>query len=222
MSIDLGRVMLVPKGAYDATVAYTRLDIVTSGGSSYMCLVSNTGQPVTNATYWLLLAKAGSDGKPGVDGTPGATGPQGLQGIQGPKGDTGATGPAGPKGDKGDKGATGVQGPAGKDAAISDTGWVNLPIQASGWSGWLKARKRGPEIRFNGELHPSGNAANSLVLSTLPAGMTEIGWAGAPATNDSGTSFTVYISGGSQLLINHIMAGDTSYLRLGGTSFWEQ
>ncbi|ANK63356.1 hypothetical protein AYR56_05415 [Loigolactobacillus backii] len=96
MSIDLGRVMLVPKGAYDATVAYTRLDIVTNGGSSYMCLVNNTGQPVTNATYWLLLAKAGSDGKPGADGTPGVAGKDGAPGVDGKDGEKGATGAPGP------------------------------------------------------------------------------------------------------------------------------
>lgn len=122
MSIDLGRVMLVPKGAYDATVAYTRLDIVTSGGSSYMCLVSNTGQPVTNATYWLLLAKAGSDGKTGAPGSAGAKGDTGLTGPQGPKGDTGVQGPQGLIGAKGDTGAMGPSGPKGDTGATGPKG----------------------------------------------------------------------------------------------------
>lgn len=131
MSVDLGRVMLVPKGVYSVTTAYTRLDIVTSGGSTYLCLVSNTGQPVANETYWMLLAKVGDKGATGATGSTGptgATGPQGPQGVKGASGPTGATGPQGPTGATG---ATGPIGPAGKDAVISDTGWKEC-IVASG------------------------------------------------------------------------------------------
>jgi hypothetical protein len=137
MSVDLGRVMLVPKGAYDAKAAYTRLDIVTSGGNTYLCLVSNTGQAVTDATYWLLLAKAGDKGATGATGPQGQkgdtgpTGPQGEIGKTGPAGPTGATGsqgPAGPTGEKGADGATGPAGPQGKQG-------IQGPVGATGPAG---------------------------------------------------------------------------------------
>lgn len=116
MSVDLGRVMLVPKGAYDAKAAYTRLDIVTSGGNTYLCLVSNTGQAVTDATYWLLLAKAGDKGDTGATGPRGEKGDTGEPGSQGPigaTGATGATGAIGAAGPIGPQGPTGATGPAG-------------------------------------------------------------------------------------------------------------
>lgn len=62
MSVDLGRVMPIPKGEYDSTTAYERLDIVSSNGSSYICLAPNTGQPVTNTDYYMLLAQRGTNG----------------------------------------------------------------------------------------------------------------------------------------------------------------
>ncbi|KRL54942.1 hypothetical protein FC70_GL001745 [Paucilactobacillus oligofermentans DSM 15707 = LMG 22743] len=64
---------------------------------------------MTDATYWLLLAKAGSEGKPGD------TGPQGPKGDKGDPGPAGSTGPIGPQGQQGEKGDTGADGVAGKD-----------------------------------------------------------------------------------------------------------
>lgn len=260
---DLGRVMPVAQGAYNATKAYVPLDIVSYNGGSYICLAANTGNAPTDMTYWQTLAMRGSDGPAGPAGKDGATGakgdtgatgpkgdtgaqgPQGLQGIQGPigktgatgatgpqgvqgiKGDTGPTGPQGPAGPKGDtgptgpKGDTGAQGPAGNDAVISDTGWISLPILASGWGGWLKVRKRGPEVRFDGELHTSPTEASNLVISTLPAGFTTISFNVAPAVNDYGTSFAMSIDG-LNFKISHHGANDPSFIRLNGTSFWEQ
>lgn len=111
--------MPVLKGEYDATVAYTRLDIVTNSGSSYVCLVDNTGQAVTNATYWQALAIKGGTGSTG------ATGPKGEKGdtgAVGPKGDTGIQGPIGKTGEKGDTGATGDVGPIGATGPTGKTG----------------------------------------------------------------------------------------------------
>lgn len=60
MSIyDLGRVTPVLKGAYNALTSYTRLDIVTQSGSSYICKEDSLGNDPTNTTYWALLAQAG-------------------------------------------------------------------------------------------------------------------------------------------------------------------
>ena len=103
----------------------------------------------------------------------------------------------------------------------SDTGWIPLVIQAGGWSGGIAVRKIGQEIRLRGELHPSGAAANNLVFTTLPAGMTTLAWVGAAAINDYGKSFAVVMQDGQKISVNNIVAGDTSTIRLNGTSFWE-
>lgn len=107
------------KGAWSSTVAYVNdsnyIDLVTSGGNTYACKVSNTNQAVTNTTYWELIAQKGNTGATGPQGAKGATGATGATGPQGPKGDTGATGPQGPQGAKGATGATGATGPKGAD-----------------------------------------------------------------------------------------------------------
>lgn len=82
--IQLGKVMLTPKGEYDSTKTYTRLDAITYKGSSYVCLADTSDTPPT--ANWQLLAD---------------------------KGATGDVGPQGPKGDKGDTGPVGQQGPQG-------------------------------------------------------------------------------------------------------------
>lgn len=92
-------------GAWSSSTSYVNnssyIDVVTSGGSTYACKVSNTNQAVTNTSYWTLIASKGDKGNTGDKGATGSQGPQGIQGIQGVKGD------------KGDKGATGSQGPKG-------------------------------------------------------------------------------------------------------------
>ena len=50
------------RGAYDPAAAYAANDGVSSGGSSYICLAATTGNAPPNATYWGLLAQAGSGG----------------------------------------------------------------------------------------------------------------------------------------------------------------
>lgn len=95
------------KGAWSSSVAYVNdgsyIDLVTSGGNTYACKVSNTNVAVTDTNKWELIA---SKGATGAQGAKGDTGNQGPQGVQGPKGDTGAQGP---------KGDMGPQGPAGAD-----------------------------------------------------------------------------------------------------------
>lgn len=66
------------KGAWSSSVAYVNdgsyIDLVTSGGNTYACKVSNTNVAVTDTSKWELIASKG------------ATGAQGIQGIQGVKG----------------------------------------------------------------------------------------------------------------------------------------
>jgi len=66
------------RGAWSASVIYSVLDVVTSGGSSYLARAASHGKsPSTNPTYWSLLAARG------------ATGPQGPTGPRGPAGASG-------------------------------------------------------------------------------------------------------------------------------------
>lgn len=74
---SLGKVSVLPKGEYSSVIQYSRLDIVTYKGSSYICIKDSLGIEITNEEYWQLLAQ---------------------------KGDTGETGATGAKGDKGDAG----------------------------------------------------------------------------------------------------------------------
>ena len=60
-TIDLGKIKFVNKGAYNNSTAYTPDDVVTSGGSSYICKLASTGNAVTNGTYWDVLAQGGTD-----------------------------------------------------------------------------------------------------------------------------------------------------------------
>ena len=56
MSASAGRVLLIPRGTYDANVTYTPLDVVKYGVSSYVCKAETTGNVPTNTTYWQVLA----------------------------------------------------------------------------------------------------------------------------------------------------------------------
>lgn len=62
------------KGAWSGATAYAVNDAVTSGGSSYICILAHTNQAPPNATYWGLIAAKGDTGATG------ATGPQGPAG----------------------------------------------------------------------------------------------------------------------------------------------
>lgn len=80
---NLGPVALKPKGEYSNTAAYTRLDVVTYRGSSYVALQSLTGtEPVENTTNanWQCIARKGDVGNPGQKGDTGPVGPSGADG----------------------------------------------------------------------------------------------------------------------------------------------
>jgi hypothetical protein len=110
------------RGNWSAATAYALNDVVAQGGSSYICVLANTGNSPPNATYWSLVAQIG------------ATGPQGA---------TGATGPAGPTG------ATGPQGPQGPPGTSVDPGTWTALTYATGWSEWDTARFR---VETNGSV----------------------------------------------------------------------
>ena len=60
-TLNLGRIKPVFRGAYNNGTAYVVDDIVTSGGSSYICIQASTGNAVSNATYWTQMAAGGTD-----------------------------------------------------------------------------------------------------------------------------------------------------------------
>jgi hypothetical protein len=61
-TIDLGKIKLVNRGAYNNSTAYTVDDLVQSGGTTYICIQNSTGNAVTDTSYWNVLAQKGSDG----------------------------------------------------------------------------------------------------------------------------------------------------------------
>lgn len=58
--ISAGRVLLMPKGEYNAATTYEMLDLVSYNGSSYVAKGTTTGNLPTNTTYWQLSAYGGS------------------------------------------------------------------------------------------------------------------------------------------------------------------
>lgn len=73
-STNLGRVSLVPRGEYDPSVQYERLDVVGFEGAGYLVLRPVQGAaPEDGPDYMLLAARGrdGEDGAPGKDGEPG-------------------------------------------------------------------------------------------------------------------------------------------------------
>tara|TARA_R110000737_G_scaffold261818_2_gene269937 strand:+ start:274 stop:1116 length:843 start_codon:yes stop_codon:yes gene_type:complete len=59
--INLGNIKFNWQGAYAGGTAYVVDDVVSSGGSSYVCILASTGNTPPNLTYWNLMAEAGTD-----------------------------------------------------------------------------------------------------------------------------------------------------------------
>jgi len=78
---NLGRVAIVPKGTWNASTTYKKLDLVTFEGSSYIALQNNSNKPVSNTTYWQKIAQKGDQGIQGIQGIQGETG-NGIASIE--------------------------------------------------------------------------------------------------------------------------------------------
>jgi len=61
-TINLGSIKFNWRGAYAGGTAYAVDDVVSSGGSSYVCILASTGNAVSNGTYWEQMSSAGTDG----------------------------------------------------------------------------------------------------------------------------------------------------------------
>lgn len=83
--IDLGKVSVTPRGAYDAGAQYAALDAVSHAGGSWLaCKAAQGVEPGTDPNTWMQLAAPGADGKDGAQGAPGKdgnTGPAGQPGA---------------------------------------------------------------------------------------------------------------------------------------------
>jgi len=66
-TINLGSIKFNWQGAYNGATSYSVDDVVESGGNSYVCIAATTGNTPPNATYWELMAQAGTNGTDGTD-----------------------------------------------------------------------------------------------------------------------------------------------------------
>ena len=60
-TVTLGNIKFNWKGPYNNSTAYVVDDVVSSGGSSYVCILASTGNAVTNGTYWQQMSAKGTD-----------------------------------------------------------------------------------------------------------------------------------------------------------------
>jgi len=61
-TVNLGAIKFNWKGAYNNSTQYQVDDVVSSGGSSYICILASQGNAVSNGTYWNQMSAAGTDG----------------------------------------------------------------------------------------------------------------------------------------------------------------
>ena len=77
----IGKVSPVPRGEYNNTNQYEKLDIVSKDGGSWIAKKPVRGvEPGTDPESWMQLAKKGNTGEQGPKGETGATGPKGDTG----------------------------------------------------------------------------------------------------------------------------------------------
>lgn len=55
MSKDLGRVIPLPRGQYDASREYDVLDMAYDNTGAYMCMSECVGVPLTDAEHWKVI-----------------------------------------------------------------------------------------------------------------------------------------------------------------------
>lgn len=119
---NLGRVRIDNKGPW-VPGTYDNLDVVSLGGSSYMCIKDGTTAEPTTLDGWEVLAAkgdTGAKGDRGEKGEQGDIGKTGPQGVQGPRGDVGPQGPQGQQGLQGIQGPQGDPGPKGDPFTYGD------------------------------------------------------------------------------------------------------
>jgi len=66
-TVNLGAIKFNWKGAFNNSTAYAVDDVVSSLGSSYVCILASQGNAVSNGTYWNQMSSAGTNGTNGTD-----------------------------------------------------------------------------------------------------------------------------------------------------------
>ena len=66
-TVNLGAIKFNWKGAFNNSTAYAVDDVVSSGGSSYVCILASQGNAVSNGTYWNQMSAAGTNGTNGTN-----------------------------------------------------------------------------------------------------------------------------------------------------------
>ena len=61
-TINIGAIKFNWKGPYNNSTAYVVDDVVSSGGSSYVCILASQGNAVSSGTYWQVMSQAGTNG----------------------------------------------------------------------------------------------------------------------------------------------------------------
>ena len=155
-------------------------DLVSSGGTTYVCILTHTNQEPPNATYWDVFAVQGAQGSQGVQGTTGAQGNQGAAGATGSQGATGAqgsqgvagaqgsTGTQGSQGAAGATGSTGAQGSQGAQGLLGDTLATEVTIVAGG--NFQTGENRSISLVPEGIIAMTGDAPWGLVGTELNGG----------------------------------------------------
>ena len=64
MAIDLGKISITPKGEYNSAVTYEKLDLVFNLGNSYISIIDNNTELLTNESAWQKIAEKGSNSQP--------------------------------------------------------------------------------------------------------------------------------------------------------------
>ena len=64
-TVNLGAIKFNWKGAFVQSNTYAVDDVVSSGGSSYVCILATTNNVITNTTYWNIMSLAGTNGTNG-------------------------------------------------------------------------------------------------------------------------------------------------------------
>jgi hypothetical protein len=60
--VNIGAIKFNWKGPYNNSTAYVVDDVVSSGGSSYVCILASQGNAVSSGTYWQVMSQAGTNG----------------------------------------------------------------------------------------------------------------------------------------------------------------
>ncbi len=191
VKIEAGRGRFYPRGAWSNSVKYDFFDLVTNGGSSYLCINTSgapAGTALSNGTYWALLAEKGD------------TGPQGAAGPTGP---TGAAGTAATI-----TIGTVTTGAAGTNAVVTNVGTATaaklnftIPRGATGATG-----PQGPSGVYTGPLKPTSSYWMKLDSSskpTVPSGGTwaYVLWIGGGGTT-AGTIHRAGVAAGGSIVGN--------------------